>query len=308
MTDDKALTPVLDAFEEIPNKSMAKDIVAILQGGPAEDAITKEEAQRWQRFAKRLADAGKYVSRTWYYRSQLAIEIYQLHQEKDYEIFDNLAASNAERASGRFSSWVEFSEVLSGALGISPRTINNYLKYRKVGLDVLKLGDDEFLNTGGALCVDHILDICTGHDGRRDGDLRERIRPKTLEVQATMNAMYPEMEFPDQLASYYREHVAQNLSDPSAINKSPRELAEQARTNMGAPKFSSQKIMDGGTQTGIAVTVIYPDREIEGLTLLGRQDVYNLLFQGTVEGSVLDWVNGRLRAFSSTYLNHQSPE
>ena len=304
MGDDKALTPVLDAFEEIPNKSMAKDIVAILHGGPAEDAITKEEAERWQRFARRLADAGKYVSRTWYYRSQLAIEIYQLHQEKDYEIFDNLSASDAERAPERFSSWVEFSEVLSGALGISPRTINSYLKYRKAGLEIFNLDDGEFLNTGGALCVPHVLDMCAGHDGRRDGDLRDRIRPKTLAVQDTMNALYPEMEFPDQLASYYREHVAQDLSDPSAINKSPRELAEQARTNMGAPDFSSRKIFEGMDQTGIAVTVTYPDREIEGITLLGRQETYNVFFQGTVESSVLDWINGRLRAFSSTYLNH----
>lgn len=301
MTEGATPTPKLDAFEEIPNKSMAANLAAILSCGPEDDVITEEERLRWDRFYMRIMSAGRYVADSWAIKSKLAIEIYQMHEERDYELFENRTVVVEDGKGGhheRFSSWTEFVDVLGPALGISPRTVNNYLKYRKFGFDVMRLDDDAFLSTNGALCVRAAIDMCAGHDGRFLGDYRDNIRPRTQETANTLNALYPDMEFPEQLTAYYHENLAHNLSDPSANNKPPTELAEQVRESMGAPSFVKRRIMERGKQVGVAVTIIYPDRVVGGTEILGGEQTYAMYFKSDfVERAVLDHINDKLGAF-----------
>jgi len=270
-------------FEEIPNASMVQDLQNILRLSPPEDVITQEEAQRWRRIAGRFKDAAIAVNNTWHYRSTLAVAITQIRDEEDWTVLSN--------ADGRrFEHWTEFRPVIASVFGMSERTVNTYLKHVQWGAQVLKLSHDEFVRSGGSLTVGHVLSICSGHDGRIAKDYLKSVRPKTPEVRQELNERYPDMEFVEQLQHYYREEVAHDPEDPSAINKFPDQLAEQAREMTGEASIWATRLYDKGQHIGYEIHIRYRAQE----DYAGEEESYNIVFSEWMPDLIRSWVSSRL--------------
>jgi hypothetical protein len=281
--DDPASILIFKEFDKIPSASLAKDLTDLALEVP--DVLSEEEVRKHNRLKDRLAGAGNAVVGSFQQRAVLAEMIYAIHQEEDYKLLVQ---------NGKAYTWVGFRKRLAPILGVGTGTIGEYIKIVRFGREVLGLSAGQLPDANGIITVNHVRGMCSGIDGRSSKDYAETVRPKSKTLEKKLEG-YDGESWPEKLQSYYNQDVVHNFEDPTAINRPPQELAEQASQMLGRPNVWAEHLMDGDRVSGFAIHVQYADYEEDGMTVVGEHEKNELLFHGEPLPVIRDWLEDRMR-------------
>lgn len=291
MKDDDALL-VQDNVATVTDEALRKNILDLLERVPP--ALSKDDVERLDRLRERLFRAGRSLVSAYYHRSVLAEAITDIHDEEDWcllvkgveHVRDPLSGEVTERLV-TFDTWAEFRPVLASALGISTGSIGNYIKMVKFAREVIGLAPGDFPHVGGIVTVGHMLDVTVGHD-LRTGNLVQNVRPKTEKFRRELEKAYPDKRsYADMLRQYFWDNVAHDYEDPSAINRPPRELREQADDVLGRPTID---VFPTSDRMGFEIVASIPI----GDGLASVEERVSLKFEKRPAQTVLEWVAERL--------------
>lgn len=293
MTENKELAVVGDMLD-IPNLSMAKDISDLVSS--TQDLMSPEEVTRVDRLASRLVYLGKNRMDSMQLRANEAELLYEVQQEQDWKLLRDPSSGN------KFRTWYEFRDPLATIMGLSTGTIGFYLKIVRYGRQVLDIEPGYLSDVNGIVTIKHMLDVTSGHDGRSTDDLAVTVRPASKAFERRLRKDYEDVGDPEEvgwkplLKSYYYNEIAHVHDDPTAINLTPRELAEKAKDETGRPSFIPSIKIDEDGRVTYRIVVKLPDYEAEdGSTIVGEMETYTLEFKDSyISSTIRDWVSGKL--------------
>lgn len=280
---DNEITTTHKEFDEVPSRSMVSDLNAMVSLVP--DVLSEKDQARWDRLKSRLASVARGTMGAMYHRSIQAEALYDLQQEEDWMLLIDPETQKPYR------TWSSFRAPLSSAIGIGVGTIGYHLRLVRYGREVLRIPPGEFAKGGGLTTVSHVAnELSTGCDGRAIEHFSATVRPKTEQFRKRLDKLYPGVEgYDEQIRMFYEEHVAHDYEDPSAINKPPSELANQADEALGRPNFYAVRTTDG-----YKCFVRYADYDEGGVTVVGEIDDCLIKFGDYVNPLVREWVEKRL--------------
>ncbi len=280
------------ALDRVVDASVQKSLEDLLERFP--ETLTKEEQERKERFLTRLGDVGQSAVSSYYWRSLIAVSLYNIRLEEDWKLLINeeiVDDKSGEIVVKYFRRWGDFRIVLASALPVSLGTIGEYLRLAKLYAEGLQLEIGHFPNQVGVITVKHMDDMVT-YPSRPSRPMWMDIKPSTAKFAQILEEYYPGKPVHKQIRNYYLEFVAHDLEDPGAFNKDPRELADLADQMLGRSSCHPTVVLDEAYRViGYNLQLKYPDTEEDGQARTGDIEDYLLLYEDEdVPDPVRTWV------------------
>jgi len=224
-----------DLAEIVPNGSVVKAISDMMSL-----PLEVHDAVRVERLRSRLGQLGQAEMGSRVAAARKAEVIYDIQREEDWkQIVD-------PRTNRPYRTWVHFREKLALMFSISTGSIGDYLAVVRMARSVFGVGSGDLPVVGGLTTVRACSRLFAGTDGRSSDDIRRTLRPVSKEAEFSLVKAFGEpAEREDGLSPWldhakrsFHQDYAHDLVDPTAINKSPAELNEQARQQSGRPRVT----------------------------------------------------------------------
>ena len=168
----------LSAFDNMPDKSMAQDLSALVTFAPR--VLQEAEVQQLQRLVGRLSTIGGAETVSRLEKSKTAEAVYDIQQERDWAVLIN-------PQTGKSFRWFEFREKLATALRISTGTVGRYIKLVRYSRQVMRSEPGQFPFYGGIGTVGVMVDdLSAGLDGKKKESWAETVRPKTTKQKESL--------------------------------------------------------------------------------------------------------------------------
>jgi hypothetical protein len=231
-----------DLITTVPNGSLVKAIGDMMDG-----LIEVHDAVKAERLRTRLGQLGQAEMGSRVAAARKAEVIYDIQGEEDWKQLLNPDTGEA------FQTWSEFREKLKDTFAIGLGTIGDYLSIVRMARQVFGVEGGNLPMVGGLSPVRAVSGLFAGTDARANEDITRTLRPATMQVRDMLVKDFgPPRERDDDLSPWldharrlFERDYAHDLVDPTAINKPPAELHEQAREYAGRPRVTYHRNGDG---------------------------------------------------------------